>query len=117
MSTLCSIAKQLLRVSLVTILFWIILPFDANLHVDKIDDNYKCKNELIDLQLLTSLWSQFSWSNGDNSKFWYRWTAEYPLLTKRTFQFIVLLQRPISLRVRILHDCKHENKKLISTCF
>ena len=47
---------------------WIILLFDANL--DKIDDNYKYKNELIDLQSSTSLWTLFSWINDDNFKFW-----------------------------------------------
>ena len=46
---------------------WIILPFDVSL--DKIDDNDYGTNELIDLQSSTSLWSLFSWSNGDNSKF------------------------------------------------
>ena len=49
------------------IALWIILPFDASL--EKIDDNDNGTDELIDLQSSTSLWSLFSWSNGDNSKF------------------------------------------------
>ena len=66
---------------------WVTHPFEAKL--ESIADDDPCKDELIDLQCLTTLHSKFISCNSDFSKFWCGLVEEFPILTKHALEIIV----------------------------
>ena len=66
------------------------------------DDLYK--DELIDLQCQTKLYSKLMSCNGGFSKFWWGLGEELPTISKRAYEVIVPIQ------ITYMYNCDHKTK-------